>query len=220
LVADARPAWDDRVEMLTGHATVLLVANVRRAGDYYRDRLGFTVSLYEADPALHGSAERDDCHVHFAHYDGASARPNSDVVPPDMFDAYFWPDDVDALHAELEGRGATIISVRPISHTGCASSESKTLTVTSSRLAGASPDAAPKERYEQISRGCSREVRSNVTLPAEESNLAVVGLMRTSVPSWKGLPHPGGGFPLPSDTGRCARQNVPSILAQKMPQCV
>jgi uncharacterized glyoxalase superfamily protein PhnB len=96
--------------MLTGHATVLLVGNVQRAADYYRDRLGFTVSTYEADPALYGSAERDNCHVRFAHYDGAGGRRNSDVVPPDMFDAYFWPDDdVDALHAELEGRGATII---------------------------------------------------------------------------------------------------------------
>ena len=26
-----------------------------------------------------------------------------------MFDIYFWPDDVDALHAELDNRGATII---------------------------------------------------------------------------------------------------------------
>jgi len=31
------------------------------------------------------------------------------AVPPDMFDAYFWPDDVDALHAELKERGATIV---------------------------------------------------------------------------------------------------------------
>jgi catechol 2,3-dioxygenase-like lactoylglutathione lyase family enzyme len=61
-----------RFEMLTGHATVLLVENVQRATDYYRDRLGFAVTIYEADPGLYGSAERDDCHVHFAHYDGAS----------------------------------------------------------------------------------------------------------------------------------------------------
>ena len=74
--------------------------------------------------------------------------------------------------------------------------------------------------YEQITGGCPREVRLNVTLPAEESNLALVGLVRTSVPSWNGLPHPGGGFLLPSDTGGFARQKVPSILAQKMPQCV
>jgi hypothetical protein len=69
------------------------------------------------------------------------------------------------------------------------------------------------ESYEQISGGCLREVRSNVTLPAGESNLAAVGLMNTSMPRWKGLPQRTGGFPLPSDNGRFARQNVPSILA-------
>lgn len=41
-----------------------------------------------------------------------------------------------------------------------------------------------------------------------------------SVPSWEGLPQPRGGFPLPSDSGCVARQNVPSILAHSMPQCV
>ena len=41
-----------------------------------------------------------------------------------------------------------------------------------------------EELYEQISGGCLREVRSNVTVPAGESNLAVLGLMNTSVPSW------------------------------------
>jgi hypothetical protein len=74
--------------------------------------------------------------------------------------------------------------------------------------------------YEQVRGGRLRGVRSNVTLPAEESNLAVVGLVKTSVPSWKGLPHPLGGFPLPSDSGCFARQNVSLIFAHLMPQCV
>ena len=65
-----------------------------------------------------------------------------------------------------------------------------------------------------------RDVRSNVTLPAGESNLAVVGLMTVSVPCWEGFPQPAGGFPLPSDNGCFARQNVPLILAHSMPQCV
>src|SRR5581483_1742081 len=94
--------------MLTGHATVLLVEDVKRAADYYRDRLGFAIWLYDANPDHYASAERDDCHVHFAHFDGARAQPNSKLVPPDMFDAYFWPDDVDALHAEFKERGARI----------------------------------------------------------------------------------------------------------------
>jgi hypothetical protein len=76
------------------------------------------------------------------------------------------------------------------------------------------------ELYRQISGGHLREVRSNVTVPADESNLAVVGPVSTSVPSWKGLPQPAGGFPLPSESGCFARQNVPSILAHSMPQCV
>ena len=55
--------------------------------------------------------------------------------------------------------------------------------------------------YEQISGGCVREVRSNVTLPAGESNLAVAGPLNMSLPSWNGLPQPAGGLPLPSDKG-------------------
>jgi hypothetical protein len=74
--------------------------------------------------------------------------------------------------------------------------------------------------YEQTSGGCVREVRSNVTLPARESNLAVAGPVNLSLPSWKGLPQPAGGLPLPSDKGWCARQKVPSIFAHSMPQCV
>jgi catechol 2,3-dioxygenase-like lactoylglutathione lyase family enzyme len=94
---------------LTGHATVLLVDDVGVATDYYRDRLGFEVSHYEANPEHYGSAERDGCHVHFAHFEGGRPRPNSEAVPPDMFDAYFWVDDVAALYDELVGRGAELL---------------------------------------------------------------------------------------------------------------
>lgn len=95
--------------MLTGQATVLLVTNVQRAIDYYRDQLGFTVAPYEAEPERYGYAERDGCHVHLAHSAGSSPHPNHEVVPPDMFDAYFWVDDVEALHAELRDRDAVIL---------------------------------------------------------------------------------------------------------------
>ncbi len=74
--------------------------------------------------------------------------------------------------------------------------------------------------YAQIIGGREREVRLKVTLPAGESNLAVVGLVNVSVPAWSGLPQPAGGFPLPSDSGCFARQKVPLMLAHLMPQCV
>jgi catechol 2,3-dioxygenase-like lactoylglutathione lyase family enzyme len=94
---------------LIGHATVLLVEDVGRATAYYRDALGFEVELFEANPTHYGYASRDGCHLHFARFEGASPRPNHEVVPPDMFDAYFWVDDVDALHEELVSRGADLM---------------------------------------------------------------------------------------------------------------
>ena len=95
--------------MLTGHATVLLVDDVRRAIDYYRDALGFSVSLYDRIPDHCGYAERDGCRIHFARFEGARPRPNSEAVPPDMFDVYVYVDDVDTLHAELVERGADLL---------------------------------------------------------------------------------------------------------------
>jgi predicted enzyme related to lactoylglutathione lyase len=95
--------------MLTGHATVLLVEDVQRALEYYRDRLGFDVSHYEKLPEHYGYASRESCHVHFACFHGVKPRPNSEVVPPDMFDIYFYVDDVDAFHAELVERGADVM---------------------------------------------------------------------------------------------------------------
>lgn len=93
----------------TGHATVLLVEDVRRATDYYRDALGFDVWLYDRLPDHYGYARRDECNVHFACFEGARPRPNSEAAPPDMFDAYVWVDAVDALHEELVDRGAELL---------------------------------------------------------------------------------------------------------------
>jgi catechol 2,3-dioxygenase-like lactoylglutathione lyase family enzyme len=97
--------------MVTGHATVLLVDDVRVALDYYRDKLGFEVEQYNANPEHYGYARRDVCAVHFACFKDAEARPNSKAIPPDMFDVYVYVDDVDALHAELTERGADILHV-------------------------------------------------------------------------------------------------------------
>src|SRR6185312_8602101 len=93
---------------LNGHATVLLVDDVHRATAYYRDRLGFEVGHYDQNPSHYAYAERDGCRLHFARFEGATPRPNCREAPPDMFDAYFWVDDVDALYAELAERGAEL----------------------------------------------------------------------------------------------------------------
>jgi catechol 2,3-dioxygenase-like lactoylglutathione lyase family enzyme len=93
---------------LEGQATVLLVEDVRRSVDYYRDRLGFQVEQWNVNPEHYGYARRDTCSVHFACFAGARPAPNSKAVPPDMFDVYVYVDDVEALHAELLERGADV----------------------------------------------------------------------------------------------------------------
>jgi catechol 2,3-dioxygenase-like lactoylglutathione lyase family enzyme len=95
---------------LSEHATVLLVQDVQRALDYYRDQLGFEISHYERIPEHYGFARRDACSVHFACFADAPRRlPNCEIAPPDMFDIYVYADDVDRLHAELVERGADIL---------------------------------------------------------------------------------------------------------------
>jgi catechol 2,3-dioxygenase-like lactoylglutathione lyase family enzyme len=94
---------------LTGQAPVLLVGDVQKVVGYYRDALGFEVELWDVNPEHYGYAHRDGCHVHFACFADVEPRPNSAAVPPDMFDVYFYVDDVDALHRELADRGADLL---------------------------------------------------------------------------------------------------------------
>ena len=105
--------------MLTAHATVLLVDDVQVAGDYYQDKLGFEVTYFDQNPSHYAYANRGEVWMHFACFADAGPEPNSVAVPPDMFDAYVYVDDVDALHAELAERGAEIIGVVTDTEYGC-----------------------------------------------------------------------------------------------------
>ena len=94
---------------LESQATVFLVPDVRRTGEYYSDRLGFDVTYFEQNPSHYAYASRDDVYLHFARFDGAVPRPNSEAAPPDMFDTYIYVDDVEALHDEFVERGADLV---------------------------------------------------------------------------------------------------------------
>jgi catechol 2,3-dioxygenase-like lactoylglutathione lyase family enzyme len=96
--------------LLRSHATVLLVDDVAGALDYYRHKLGFEGHAWEVNPHHYGYASRGDVYVHFACFHGVPPRPNSELVPPDMFDLYIYVDDVEVLHAEFVERGADILN--------------------------------------------------------------------------------------------------------------
>jgi uncharacterized glyoxalase superfamily protein PhnB len=94
---------------VTGIAPYFLVADVVKAAEHYRDRLGFTIRGYFfEDPPVFAMVGRDDQIIMLSLMEGGrggSNRGHKDVG----LDAYLWADDVDALHAEFRRNGADIL---------------------------------------------------------------------------------------------------------------
>lgn len=93
---------------LTGTASVLLVKDVVRAAEYYRDRLGFSYERFWGHPPDFVILRRDGLSL-MLH----QPRPGLAIVPhwkvsPGMWNVYFWVDDVDELYADYTSKGATI----------------------------------------------------------------------------------------------------------------
>ena len=92
---------------LTGVSPVLLVADVQRSVEYYRDRLGFEVETY-GDPPDFIAASRDGATILM----GLCSEPER-IVPNwkivhNMWNVYIRVDDADAIYAEVQERGAGI----------------------------------------------------------------------------------------------------------------
>jgi catechol 2,3-dioxygenase-like lactoylglutathione lyase family enzyme len=84
------------------------VPDVNVSADYYASTLGFEVEYIAGSPAEFAICARDGLAVMLRRVD----RP--DLVRPveaqgGTWDAYFWVDDVRALHADLSARGARIV---------------------------------------------------------------------------------------------------------------
>ena len=81
--------------------------DVVAAAEYYRDRLGFEILGYWADPPVYSIVRRGDVEMHFGK--GDAAGPSNNVARPGSFDVYVWVDDIDALFEELTASGADIL---------------------------------------------------------------------------------------------------------------
>ena len=92
---------------LTGVSPVLLVADLERAVEFYRDRLGFECSVYGQPPNF-GVAVRDQATILLALCaDAERIVPNWKIVDK-TWNAYIRVNDADAIYAEVQERGATI----------------------------------------------------------------------------------------------------------------
>jgi uncharacterized glyoxalase superfamily protein PhnB len=90
---------------LNSIAPQFLVADVRAAAEYYRDRLGFWIGEYLEDPPAFVIVERDGQRIMLSRMEGGRGGPNR-THKPVAIDAYIWAQDVDSLHAEFAARGA------------------------------------------------------------------------------------------------------------------
>ena len=89
-------------------APILLVADVQKSASYYRDQLGFTYDRFWGDPPCFCMPRRDGHIVMLSQVDDPKHIVPHYKVVPNMWNVYFWVDDVEAVYAELKGRGATI----------------------------------------------------------------------------------------------------------------
>ena len=95
---------------LTAIAPYFLVADVVRAAEYYRDKLGFTIQGYFLEePPVFAMVGRDDLTIMLALMEGGRGGSNRDHKPIGL-DAYLGTEDVDALYAELQASGADIVA--------------------------------------------------------------------------------------------------------------
>jgi predicted enzyme related to lactoylglutathione lyase len=95
------------VAAVTSISPVFLVADIDRAIAYYRDLLGFRCEAI-GDPPHFATAERDQAIILLSRCDEPERIvPNWRIVDK-LWDAYIRVDDVDAIYAEVQERGAGI----------------------------------------------------------------------------------------------------------------
>jgi catechol 2,3-dioxygenase-like lactoylglutathione lyase family enzyme len=86
-----------------------LVADVRRAAEYYRDRLGFRIiGYFFEEPPVFGMVDRDGAEIHLR-LAGDGLRGSNRERVGDALDCYIRVKDVEALHVEFRAKGADII---------------------------------------------------------------------------------------------------------------
>ena len=88
--------------MMVGAATVFVVADIAKSTGHYRDVLGFTVTFEYGTPTFYVCLCRDEVALHLLAASETSRLPGNGGL-------CVFVRDVDAVHAELAARGASIL---------------------------------------------------------------------------------------------------------------
>lgn len=93
---------------MIGIAPQLVVPDVTKTAEYYRDVLGFRIIGYFLDPPVYAMVERDGLQIHFAKSDSSELKVNEDVRKGTT-DFVIWVPEIDAFFDELKTRGSDIV---------------------------------------------------------------------------------------------------------------
>ncbi|MCB0544190.1 MAG: VOC family protein [Saprospiraceae bacterium] len=93
---------------LIGIAPQLVVKDVVKTAEYYRDVLGFRLINYVLDPPVYAMMERDGFQVHFGQADGDIIKAN-DQFRKIAHDFIIWAPEIDRFFEEVTGKGAEIV---------------------------------------------------------------------------------------------------------------
>jgi predicted enzyme related to lactoylglutathione lyase len=96
-----------------GVAPLFLVDDVVSTANFYRDKLGFAYDRFWGEPPCFCMVRRSGMTMMLNQIEKAVVRPNRVTDPHgEVWDAYVWVDDADALYAEFQSKGVKI--TRPI----------------------------------------------------------------------------------------------------------
>ncbi len=92
-----------------GIAPQFVVQDVVKTAEYYRDKLGFEILGFFAEPPVFAMVRRGNAEIHFARADGERTQMNEDVRRGLGTDAYIFVSDINSVHAEFLAAGVEIV---------------------------------------------------------------------------------------------------------------
>lgn len=93
----------------TGLAPQFVVTDLVTTAEFYRDKLGFEILGFFADPPVYAMVRRGNAEIHFGKADGERMQTNENVRRGLGTDAYIFVSDINSLHAELLNAGVEIV---------------------------------------------------------------------------------------------------------------
>ncbi|HYP30029.1 MAG TPA: VOC family protein [Blastocatellia bacterium] len=99
----------DANQKLYAIAPYLIVNDLVKSAEFYRDKLGFRFDRYWGEPPSFVIVHRDGVYIMLKSVGlSGGAHPNNRVHPDSCWDAYIWVKDANALYDELRSRGVKI----------------------------------------------------------------------------------------------------------------